>query len=368
MSERAPAPELDIDPAKLWAEDPSVLEKALDELAVDRLEENVLGIAIVAPARMVATACDRLPIGCVYTASLRQAKRDRLREQLLLVATCVETRRTVAVRACPPRERLNEPLMDDDDPGEGATGLSLVIDAFERLELPREPGTWVIRLLLRERSSNAVTVRFDPEPDAYQDEAVEAFMRERAATISPTRMWPPRGDGSEGAYPAYGDEAFHAPEIPAEHGLVIEAPRVFLREGSPCVLHGSFRLFARERDVVDLDAWRADTQAREQDWRAMTPNAVLPVTLVVTGSAFVGPRVFELALPSFDALASERTLDDGTNTYSGCFSLDLEAIGGLMGEPQTHFIYAFAGELWARPVLVGVVTPEMLPEGHGEAR
>ena len=359
---------LDIDTELLWSEDPKPLQETLDSLVVDRLEAETLGIAIAAPSSLVAVARDRLPIACVYTATLREAKTDRLREQLLVIASCVETREVVVGTAYAPLESLPEPLGDDDDPGEGSTGLSLVIDAFERLDIPREPATWIVRLALRDRWSNALTIQFAGDARGYRDEEVERFLAARRAKSSPTQLRPAPGQDLDHPYPAYGDDALDAAEPPAELGFALTAPRVFVRDGAPCVLRGSFRLEARERDLVDFDIWREAAELRHESWQGMAPSAVLPVSLVVIGSEFAGPRVVRLALPSYDPLGTERTQDDGSNVYTGRFAIDLEAIGALMGEPQTNFVYAYAGGVWSEPCLVGLVTPSMLPETERRRR
>lgn len=358
---------LSLSDEQLWGDPVAALGNSL----IDRIERDWFGLEITAPAQVVLSGRDTLPVVGLYIASLREAKTADLRDQLLLVAFCLETQQLLAATAYPPLEMLREPLESDDDPGEGATGMPLHFDAFERLQIPREPGTWIIQLIHRGQVSNRVEVKLLGDPSGYRDEAVEEYLRAQAGRVSPRRTVPAIPQTLGQTLPAFDDDATDAPEVPEEIGLCLSAPRVFLRrEGAACVLRGSFRLKARTQDIVDEDRWPKPDKSRGgiYDYEPPVPAAVLPVTLLTTGTAAAGPRLTRLELPSFDEFDPEQSADLAPSTYTARFALDLEALDALMYDPQTCFIYAFAGELQSEPVLVGVVTPDMLPPGHPDAR
>ena len=358
---------LSLSDEQLWGDPVGALGNAI----VDRIEVGHTGLEITAPAQVVISGRDTLPIVGLYIASLREAKTAELYEQLLLVAFNPGTQQLLAATAYPPREMLREPLESDDDPGEGLTGMPLHFDAFERLQIPREPGTWLIELIHRGQVSNRVEVVLLGDPGGYRDEAVEEYLRAQAGRVSPRRTVPAIPQTLGQALPAFDDDAASAPEVPEELGLRLRAPRVFLRrEGAACVLEGSFRLKARTRDLVDEARWPKPDKGRGgiYDYEPPVPAAVLPVTLLTTGAIAAGPRLTRLELPSFDDFDPEQSADLAPSTYTARFALDLEALDALMYDPQTCFIYAFAGELRSDPVLVGVVTPDMLPPGHPDAR
>jgi hypothetical protein len=368
-----PAP-LEIDDASLWG-DPL---PALADPLTDRLEAKIRGMEIAAPSQVVVPVRETLPIVGLRTATLREAKTARLREQLLMVAMCVETRELRAAPAYEPRQVLREGPTSDDDPGEGMAGLRLHFDAFACLDLPREPATWLIQLILRDQVSNRVRVQLIGDPQRYRDAEVEAFLRGQESRHSPTRLVPPLTGAIDDPLPAYGDDAREAPPVPERMGLCLDAPRVFVRApGVPCVLRGSFRLPARPRDTVDPEVWESERRRRDaltpviadrREWAPPIPTAVQPVTLLTTGSDAAGPRITPLLLPSYDHYDSETTGDAETCGYTGRFAIDLIERGALMHDAQTCFIHAFAGEHCSEPVLVGVVTPDMLPDRHGRGR
>jgi hypothetical protein len=84
-------------------------------------------------------------------------------------------------------------------------------------------------------------------------------------------------------------------------------------------------------------------------------TAVIPITLVVTGSRLADPYVLHMRVPTTDAISG----DDPEVT--GRFTLDLLAFKDNAMRGQTNWIYAFSGGHCAGPVAAALLSPDDLP-------
>jgi len=80
-------------------------------------------------------------------------------------------------------------------------------------------------------------------------------------------------------------------------------------------------------------------------------TAIVPITLVLTGSDRPAPVVLPLKLPSYDPV--DRNADSAI--VSGYFAIDLCKLSDIAAIEQTVFIYAFSGEVMVGPVPIALV-------------
>lgn len=340
-----------------------------DEVHDRLLDEGFLGVVIDAPARVPVGKRGTLPIVAVHAATLRETATLSLRAALVAAAVRLETNEVRVARAF-------APVSEDDvapagiDPGEGTSLRTFDVDLRDRLHLPWEAGTWLVGFFLRERASNRVTVRLEAG-GAPRDAVAAAFVAAHRRPRYPQPIAPRPRPGKLPSYEARPD----SPPVPAEPGIALAVERLVKDTGdATAVLRGSFRLPVLEREVVK-PADAADTALVEALPEAQRPaalkdglawqdpgdpraTAVVPITLVVTGSARPGPSVLALQVPSFDPV--DPTAD--APVVTGHFALDLrEGLGWDRLADQTSFIYALSGKAMAGPAAVAVVDPRYVP-------
>ncbi len=329
MNRTPEAPLLALDDEALRGDARPALELALDRA----MSDGRTGVAIAAAPALPADG-GAFPVHGVHVVRQSEQRAQRFATSAIVVAQRADTSQLYAATLNPPPQVIEDEPAGAPDAGDGLTGWTFSVDLFDRLALPRRPGAYVARVIVRDLASNAVRTELRAR---YRDPAVERFLRDRLLDAGPPPPWPPLG----AARARYGHVP-EAPPVPAEGGIALEADRVVLLDrGARCMLRGSFRLVAHDHEVV--------RGARVE----RAPTAVLSVPLVITGSAFAGPLVVNLALPSDDPL-------DPSLVVTGRFELDLLSLPGLSHAPQTWFLYAMRGEHLARAV-AAFVTPDMLP-------
>jgi hypothetical protein len=154
---------------------------------------------------------------------------------------------------------------------------------------------------------------------------LDPAVHDAGAADRPLAVWPP--PDPSGGLPRY-DAVDGSLTPPSEPGVVLGAERVVtVREGATCVLYGAAR--ARQTDP---------TQARR--------SAIVPVTLVITGSESPAPVVISMRVPSFDRGDSGMTVR---------FAVDLFRLAPLVEAPQTYFVYAFTADGRSSPLSIAVV-------------
>jgi len=259
------------------------------------------------------------------TARTAELSRLMLERRALVVALDVE-RGGSRVLAATPREgasrRLPPPPGFEGGLGPAGTrGAQVVQLSMWPRQAPWAPGTYALFALVADRRS----------------ERVETVVGRAASTVDPAaeslpaaslRVWPPPDPA--GNLPRYQPVEL-SPPVPAEPGIALVVPRV--ARGGTCPVHGAFRLRLRPRWIVQH-------------------GAVVPVTLVLTGSEDPTPVVLELRLPSFDRV-------DPANppaTVTGHFALDLLPLAPLATAPQTWFLHALSSDAAAPPAVIAVPT------------
>jgi hypothetical protein len=312
------------------------------------------GIYIDGPAKVDLSERESVPL--IVFAALSPADAALPLEHVAKLVVCDVERRTVQVTsAVPPKDEPPRSGPRSSKPRSVGSSQSHVNDLATTSGV-REPGAYVATVLLRDQASNRVRIAVERTPRGYQDPAVVAFLeaqRRDAPPPPPAPASPRAGDPLPTFRPVEG-----APPPPAQEGLEAAVPRlVVAKAGARAVLSVSFRLRARREDVVPAEAARPRglQSSREDEYGKPRPTAIVPITLVITGSELPGERVTRLRVPTWDAVPA----DGGVVT--GQVSLDLfDEPHRLDRTPQTCFLTLFCGEHMSGPHSLAVVSEAML--------
>jgi len=226
---------------------------------------------------------------------------------------------------------------------EGHSGVLEAIDARDRLGIEWRSGHYIFTALLRDQYSNRLAVEFKQGAGAWVDPEVESFINEHYRKPVDRTVWPPAV--TEDLLPGYRERS-DSPNLPEEgNAIVLACDRVItMHQSANGKLIGSFRLPIRVRDILSKPTDDGAT-------------AVLPITLIITGSDSRGATKIPLAVPVYDRLIS----GNENQIATGHFALDLLSLPMMPDEIQTYFIYAFYGEYMGGPVVMGLVSPDSLP-------
>ena len=316
---------------------------AVDGPITTLVEDMTPALRLFGPARMDLGEHQSLPLVAAWVDSLRVLASADLEQYAVVVAGREDDGRVYAAPAFEYDPTLAAPPADPAEVPEGAFAASSgVFDLLERVDLPPRPTRLSAWLLVSARISPPITIEL-VEPDGrYADAAVEGFLRERWARMSPQGVHPPAGT----RYPSYRDDR-RAPALPSQPGIVLATTGTLHTETGQlrAVLRGSYRLPLRPRE-------------RRPAAGEAAPRAIVPITLVVTGDAAVGPGVLAMQVPSY------RLDEQGAQPQAtGSFALDLaahglipEALMDAAGGPL--HVYGFSGTLASAPVTLATRTPE----------
>lgn len=314
---------------------------ALELRLLDAMRAGALGIRI--DAANVVELPDRatLPLLGLHVASYRELYQVRFRDHAVVIASDVRSGRVFARRLFRDEGRLPDelPVLEGEVP-DGCTGVTFHEDLFESLELPREPAAWCVWVICREQVSNVSTAFVAHGLSVWVDPEVERYILARRVAAGPPSVWPPQPSASV-ALPIYTRTAA-SPPLPEGAGLSVSVERVVpLVDRARCQLSGSFRL--------PLRPWERAMDSRDTP---PGPRAVLPITLVITGSDTPGPKVFHLRVPADELV--------GEGEAVGHFSIDLLDLRGMWRAPRTCFVYAFSGAYMSKPARVSFIAAESL--------
>lgn len=347
-----------LDDAEMWS-NPLRTESDVDR----RLHRaGFTGLVIDGPTAVDLATRETLPLLVYHADTLRALAACSFPAEAVLVGIRLEDHLTLA-RPAVYRDELEPKLPDvDARPPPDGTGSQLhVLEARERLELPWSPATWQLCVLLRDRRSDEVRVRLhfgDDEPtssspadggDSRSDTLLGVTLSHVATTVVPP-PWPtPRVP-----FPFYGERP-DSPEPPAEPGIVLSVPRVtLLEDDARCVLQGAFRL-------VPLRAERLPTKmglgGTFMGTGASEPTAIMSVTLVLVAVDRPGVYVVGLRVPSYRPCNPF----DPAPKLTGHFAIDLLELEGVPHVPQTYYVHAFAGQVYARATLALVARDDLPP-------
>ena len=329
--------------------------KTRDEIEDRLLDEGENTLLLGAPGKMVLRAQRSLPLVVLRVASLAQLGELSFDQQALVTAVDLATNRVYADlavfhsgRNLAPPEVSAEPAL----PGMG--GEAYVIDVIDRLNLPEKPGDYLLRVIMREYLSEALPVEMLTSPSEFIDPEVVQFKKEELQRAQIPKPWPGQVVGKD--FPSVYQLLESTPQVPEAIDIALEVKRVsVIGSADPLVLHGSFRLPVLSEHILDEE--RDPHLAARASWlrdipeEAPQPKAVVPITLVVTGSQSAAPFVWRLILPVYDELLVG---DDGV-VATGTFAVDLMALGRLGSSEQTWFLYALSAEVIEGPEMMAFV-------------
>lgn len=345
---------LNLTDADFWA-DPRRTRGELEGPLMDAGRDVLL---FDAPAVVPIDVRDSAPTQALRVARLATLRERPFREHAVIVAIDLDNNVVQAAQAIEPPVRQVPPRAPPSDrpAQEGMGSETYTIDLRARLELPWEPGRVQARLIVGDVATPPRTLELKATSRTPDPEVQRMQARERLRTRVPALVPAPDAPGTD-----YGRDR-QTPPLPEGPGLALAAPRV-CEPGSPCLLRGSFRLPVLKRHIVPPGAPVPGTEALRTQWAAQSvagkrlPTAVVPVTLVGTGSLGGTPSVWRLVVPVFEAL--DFSTDQPTGI--GTFSLDLRALAGFADEEQTWQVYGFSDEAFAGPLPVALARRPRTP-------
>jgi hypothetical protein len=224
-------------------------------------------------------------------------------------------------------------------------GEGYIIDLARRLKIPALRGDYLVNLICLDKVSSRSRMKL-VESGGYEDPAVEEFFRQHLASqFGPPKVSPEPNSG-RGFFPVYA-ERLESPAIPSEPGISIKINRVNLMSAEECLLTASFRLPVEAAHIVKRSPASADEPPRLR-----RETAIIPITLLLTGSVEPSPQLIQLSVPAYSPL----TTAAGQTMATGHFTFDLLQMASVRTIPQTYFIYAFAGPVLSGPVPAAFVT------------
>jgi hypothetical protein len=325
------APTLAVDDAAFWS-DPWAKQ---GDLVTQLVLKQTPALALAAPKRVDVGHRGTIPAAVLYVAPRKDTYRFRFENVALVAATRLEDGATLVGRPFEwaPFERIV------DEPPPGSVGAKHTTDLRGALDLPWKPATYVVWLLFREQQTAPARVVLE-HGASFDDPEVKKYL-EGVAPPEPKPAWPRQ----DHPFPTFA-RVEGSPPTP-ERGLALAVDRVVVaKEGAVAAVRGSFKVPVAKVNVV-----------RRREGPGPHPTAIVPVTLVVTGSEEVGPLVIPLRVPTFDPIpaASAEAL------VTGFFAIDLNAWPDRFGAGQTLFVRAFAAGETAGPALMGLVREDALP-------
>jgi hypothetical protein len=284
--------------------------------ARDELDARLgLGLFVGGPAFVALDRRDTLPVLAYQAATFAEARAAHLASDGVACAVDLTTQRLhagkIAVRDRALPIRSGAPASPGRPP-RGSTSELRSFDLRARAGLPWYPTTLVVRLVLMGQASPPVVIELGPGSTTHDDPEARAFVAAARTRVPGVPVSPAPGD----PLPRYG-RTDDSPPIPRA-GLALAA------RGS--VVHGAFRVVAR----------RADLRATGGTADATRVNAVLPISLLLTGTA--DPVVLPMGVPSYDVVAAGHDSPE----MSGHFSVDLRAHPALT-PGESYFVRALHG-------------------------
>ncbi len=306
-----------------------------------------------APAKVGLQEHDTFPVAVLRVRKANDAASPFKGTAIVAVAD-LNTSQLKARLAFPPRRHTfraatvsgRKDSFSDDDTAMISEGHT--VDLGARLGIPAAWGEYVVTVILRDQVSNRCRMKL-VDSTTYDDPAVERYMRELQAMKLGIPRISPEPDDPAPSYQRLDD----SPELPSEPGIALAVERVNVIQpatdglSTHCPLTASFRLPVRPHHLAEPPEGDAPDEPQA--------TAVVPITLLLTGSADPAPKLVKLAVPSYEAVAT----DAGQPVATGYFHLDLCRLADLTSTPQTYFLYAFAGEAMTGPVPAAFVR---LPE------
>lgn len=333
------------------------------------MQKKTEALVVGAPEKVLINAHKTFPVVALRVAFLKNTALKDFRKTAIITAVELSTNRVYAGMAL--RQDVDSPPADGEMPEGWMGGEGYSIDLRDRLQLPWKPGEYIVTLLMLDQASKRLRTRL-VDTSGYEDPEVARFIEEHRKKTGVSSVWPEPGDPlpsykrEKGSPPVPSERVkFKAdeeePEIDEEEiesgkkrerkpGIAISVARVsVIEDNAQCVLSGSFRIPLKEYEIKTPDS--APKSAKP------SPTAIVPISLVLTGTGKTTPTVLRLMVPSFEPI--DKTIR-GPVMATGHFTLDLCKLTPAVTTPQTLFIYAFSGEVMSGPVPMAFVSKSSL--------
>jgi hypothetical protein len=324
-----------------------------DEVQGPYMSEGREVLFFDAPSVVPLEARETAPTQALRVATFDTLSQRPFRKSAIVTAVDIANNRVYADVAVRPSGRESDPTPRKytGPPVKGMGTEVFTIELRERLALPWEAGRYLARLLIADQITDPRTIEF--KPGGFIDPAVEKFREQERTRTNVPALAPAPGPGL-----AIFRQDKQSPALPPSEGLALSAPRVLdLDQPGPCFLRGSFRLPVLRRHLVPqgtkAGAEPLFDQLKNQPAGTPQPTAVVPITLVGTGSSMAGPYVWRLMIPTFDRVDAS----DQRPVVTGFFSIDLRTLNGFDTTQQTMYLYALSDRAVAGPVTVGLTRP-----------
>jgi hypothetical protein len=330
MSEQAPV-DLGLTDADYW-DNPF---KTRLELENQWLATDQPVLAVGAPSKVGYSQRETLPLLVMRVGQQDAIARLPFQATALVVAQELQRNKTY-VNMAVTDERGVPPTPYDGPPLEGKTGEAWLVDVRKQLEMPWQRSELLVSVIIRDTMTQRLRIKIGK--GGYEDPAAEQYLAEQDQKPQPAEVYPrPLKDDDDGkTLPSYRKQP-DSPALPDGLGINLAVPRVIARNPHMRVIvHGSFRLRVLPRERAPGRVY----------------SAVVPITLISTGSDLPAPYQFDLHVPIYDQIETV----DGEAQVSGYFSFDLQSLANVNVVDQTLFLYAFSGELVTGPVPMALVS------------
>lgn len=304
---------------------------------VRKYKRTHFGVLIDAPREVSLATRKTLPLFAYYMGTTQQ------------VATRSFTDHGLLVTVDPDRNEiyLADAEQDDGDrePVQGAPGgegslqgwIADVkeLDVRERIPMAWKPGRLISQVVLLDIPSNRVETKLAGGASSFVDAEKEKFLAAERAKRNPDAPFPKLPAS------AYEKQA-GSPAVPEAPGIVLQADRVVVVEGkSPIPMYGSFRLPVAPEELVKPESAEFN---RNNSLTGYAACLTIHVVAVSTGQT--NPLQFRLQIPV-------KEVAEGVAV--GHFTLDLSKLPDFPLSEQTVFFYAYAKEVAAEPVTIGLI-------------
>lgn len=310
-------------------------DKNLSKLAGTRVRSDISGIISDSPKKIPLDQRQEWPYLVLQTGDTEELYKVRFADHAIITAFCPVEAVLYAAKAV---SRMGPRVPPGPFPSPGFTSTFKNINARAALGIPWRNGRYILTTLIRDQTSNRVSVDLVSSLANYEDQEVQKFLAAQERQQPPRLVSPPLGD----IRVSY-EKTDKSPLLPLDPALTLSIDRVI--EALPeakALLRGSYFLPVRTSDVIAQDAARSSPQK---------VSAVVPISLLVVGSDDAIPEILRLVVPSFKPIINR----SGSQFAAGYFSIDMAQMGSFMQRPQTYFIYAFAGEVMTPATLMAVV-------------
>lgn len=319
---------------RLWSSPGELASEMADRL----LDAGLDGIRLLAPETVPLDGRSTLPTIAIVAGTYEGLWKLEFNRRALITAMDVEANQ-LGVAYAVDQDRVYRENRGTPSFPEGTAATTARIELRERLGLAWEAGRLVARVIVRDTVSNDADIQLGRSTASYVDPEVVKYRAEQRRLQRQVPLAPkPAADGSAVSY----RRQAASPPVPEKPGIALAAERVQrIAPDMRCLLHGSFRL------PTDAAAFLRPESAQASGMYTSEAAAILPITLLLTGSVTTGPRVHRLMVPAW-APAKDGLL-------SGSFTIDLCRMDDVAAAEQTWFVYAFSGAVMGGALPIALV-------------